>query len=328
MINERIDLWENGEYTYRAAYGFQPNIRTYIHEDAGNRPNLLVVPGGAYCMVCPPESEFIAKEFYNRGMNTFVLSYTTDITTAVPLNRQPLEDLSRAVRVIRKLMAERTGTQEKTYVAGFSAGGHLTGSLATHYMDVEETNEKYRDFTNRPDAVILGYPVISFTKYVEAFSMLTLVGPEPTPETVDYFSLEKAVTDQTVPCFVWHTAEDSLVPVQNSLMFAEALKEHGVKFELHIFSHGDHGLCLPNETFFSGKFGGEFVMEQLGMSVAAVKNGTAVDITEKRTEELKVQFAERPREPQEGAEAPKVDLKEFEDIRQWPDMACRFLSRL
>lgn len=325
MINKRINLWNEGEYTYRAAYGFQPNIRTYIHEDGADRANLLVVPGGAYCMVCPPEGEFIAKEFYNRGMNTFVLTYTTDITTAVPLNKQPLADLSRAVRTVRKTMHDLNGSSGKTFIAGFSAGGHLCASLATHYMDFDETAEEYRNFSNRPDGAILSYPVISFTEYVEKFSMLTLVGPNPSPETVEYFSLEKAVTDKTVPCFLWHTFEDGLVPPQNSIMFAEALKANNVPFELHIFSHGNHGLSLANEEFFKGNFGGDYVCEQLKLSVAAVKNGTAVDITERRTEELKAQFPDTPQDP---PAMPMPDPKEFEDVACWPDMAFRFMNRI
>lgn len=324
MINKRVDLWKDGEYTYRASYGFMPNIRTYIHEDGEKRPNLLVVPGGAYCMVCPPEGEFIAEEFYRRGMNTFVLTYTTDITTAVPLYKQPLMDLSRAMRVVRKTMFELNGSSEKTFVAGFSAGGHLSASLATHYMDFDETIDEYKDFSNRPDGVILGYPVISLTDYVENFSKLNLVGPNPTQEMVDYFSLEKAVTDKTVPCFIWHTAQDGLVPAQNSLLFAQALQEKNIKYELHIFSHGDHGMNLANEAFFNGDFGGEYVFEQLNLAVAAVKAGTAVDITEKRTEELKLQFSDDAEPPV----YPPKDPKDYEDISKWPDMACLFLSTL
>ena len=325
MITNRIDLWKDGEYTYRAAYGFKPNIRTYIHEDGKDRPNLLVIPGGAYCMVCPPEGEFIAKAFYEKGMNTFVLTYTTDITTAVPLMKQPLMDASRAIRVVRKTMFEMNGSNNKTFVAGFSAGGHLCASLATHYMDCPETSASYKDFSNRPDGAILGYPVISFGKYAESFTRLNIAGPNPSQETLDYFSLEKAVTADTVPCFIWHTAPDGLVPVQNSLMFAQALKENNIPFELHIFSHGDHGLSLANEPFFKGNFGGEYVLEQLNLSVAAVKNGTAVDITPQRTEELKKQF---PDEPQDPPSYPPKDPKDYEDVAQWPDMAMKFMENL
>lgn len=326
MIHNRIDIWDEGEYGYRASYGFVPNIRTYIHEDGKNRPNLLVIPGGAYCMVCAPEGEFIAKEFYERGMNTFVLTYTTDITTAVPLNKQPLMDASRAVRVVRKTMYELMGEKEKTFIAGFSAGGHLAASLAVHYMDLEDTSEKYKDFTNRPDGAVLSYPVISFERNVESFSKLTLVGPNPSEELNDYFSLEKQVTDKTVPCFIWHTCEDGLVPCQNSLMFAGALREKNVKHELHIFSHGDHGLSLANKAFFECEdFGGSYVTEQLTLAIEAVRKGKAVDITENRTRELMEQF---PIEPKEAPCMPKKDYREYEDVAMWPDMAYRFLTKL
>ena len=123
----REDIWQDGEYTYEAAYGFVPNLHFYLHEDDGSersettvaaysdsqcsdssaaapnqtetagaaRPFMLVVPGGGYCMVVPPEGEVVAKEFYDRGMNCAVLTYTTDITFAVPLRKQPLNDISR-----------------------------------------------------------------------------------------------------------------------------------------------------------------------------------------------------------------------------------------
>ena len=94
-------IWEPGEYNYAAAYGFEPNIHGFIHED-GVRDCMLVVPGGGYCMCVPPEAEIVAKSFYDRGMNAFVLTYTTDITMSVPLKKQPLNDISRAVRFIRK----------------------------------------------------------------------------------------------------------------------------------------------------------------------------------------------------------------------------------
>lgn len=324
MIHKRIDIWDEGEYSYRAAYGFVPNIRTYIHEDGENRPNLLVIPGGAYCMVCTPEGEFVAKEFYERGMNTFVLTYTTDITTAVPLLKQPLLDASRALRAVKKTMFEMNGSNEKTFIAGFSAGGHLAASLATHYMDIEETNEAYKDYSNKPDGAILSYPVISLEKHVEAFSKLNLVGPDPSREIDDYFSLEKAVTEETVPCFIWHTTEDGLVPCQNSLMFAEALSEKKVKYELHIFSHGDHGLNLATEAFFEcTDFGGHYCEEQLKLAIEAVRNNTAVDITEKRAKELMEQF---PVDQKEPPSFPKKDFRDYKDVAKWPDMACSFLS--
>lgn len=325
MINERIDLYDEGEYTYRAAYGFTPNIRTYVHEGGSNGINVLVVPGGAYCMVVPQEGEIVAKRFYEMGMNAFVLTYTTDITTAVPLMKQPLHDISRAVKVARKYIASKNGSDGKMFVCGFSAGGHLCGTLATHWFDVEDNDEKYKDFTNRPDGAILCYPVITLGEFTENFSKLNLVGPNPTEELTDYFSLEKAVTEKTVPCFLWHTVSDGLVPVENSYLFADALRKNKVPYAQHVFSHGDHGLSVADADFFAGKHGEPYTFEQLNNAVAAVKAGTAVDITERRTEELKIQFCD---EPGERPEYPPVNPDEFADVRTWLELARKWMESI
>lgn len=324
MLNERIDLYEEGEYTYKASYGFVPNLRTYLHDDKEQRDVVLVVPGGAYCMVVPTEGEIVAKEFFDMGMDAFVLTYTTDITTAVPPKKQPLQDISRGVRVARRFLKEKGCGNGKLFICGFSAGGHLCATMATHYFEVEEKNPKYQDFSNRPDGAILCYPVISFEKYVENFSKLTLVGPNPTQEEVDFFSLEKCVTEKTVPCFLWHTISDSLVPVENSYLFAEALREKKIPYAQHIFSHGDHGLSCASKDFFEGKFGEEYTFEQLNLAVAAVKNGTAIDITEQRTEELKKQFSD---EPQDAPQMPKMDVSEFEDVHTWLSLAYKWMKQ-
>ncbi len=277
MICDRINLYDDGEYTYRAAYGFTPNLRSYMHDDKEERISVLVVPGGAYCMVVPPEGEIVAKEFYNMGMDAFVLTYTTDITTAVPLKKRPLYDISRGVKAARRVL-DNLGKSQKLFVCGFSAGGHLCATLATHYFEVEDKSIKYADYSNRPDGAILCYPVISFEQYVEDFSRLTLLGPKPSRDEIEFFSLEKCVTDKTVPCFLWHTVTDGLVPVQNSYLFAQALLEKKIPFTQHIFSHGDHGLSCASKDFFEGIFGEEYTFEQLNNALAAVKAGTAADL--------------------------------------------------
>ena len=100
MKEFRRNIWKDEEYDYPAAYGFIPNIHAYLHDDDEKRDCMIVLPGGGYCMVVPPEGIIPAMEFYNRGMNVFVLTYTTDITFSIPLKRQPLKDAARAVRFI------------------------------------------------------------------------------------------------------------------------------------------------------------------------------------------------------------------------------------
>ena len=106
MRHDRINIWENGEYDYSAAFGFQPNLRTYLHEDGTARPCVLVIPGGGYRMVSPTEGEIVAKCFYNKGYQSFVGTYTTDYLGLEPLKSQPLNDISRMVRLIRNRAKE------------------------------------------------------------------------------------------------------------------------------------------------------------------------------------------------------------------------------
>ena len=103
MRKEKLTLWETEEYTYPMAMGFTPNIMTYIHdEDTQIRPVMIVVPGGGYCVVSPTEAEIVALDFYEKGYNAFVLTYTTNLLMQIPLGDQPMKDLSRAIRYVRK----------------------------------------------------------------------------------------------------------------------------------------------------------------------------------------------------------------------------------
>ena len=130
METKRYNIWEEGEYSYPMACGFVPNLMSYLHEDREEtRACVLVVPGGGYAVVSPTEGEIVAKRFYEKGYQTFVLTYTTNLLGNEPLRLQPLQDVSRAVRYLRK-HAEQFGIDAKKLVlCGFSAGAHLCGSL-------------------------------------------------------------------------------------------------------------------------------------------------------------------------------------------------------
>lgn len=328
MKQFRVNIWEQGEYTYPAAYGFLPNIRTYLHEDAQIRPAMLVVPGGGYCMVCPHEGEIIAKEFYERGMNAFVLTYTTDITMSVPLKRQPMEDLSRALRLIRKNSGEYGIDPERIAICGFSAGGHVCASVCTHFADIIEENPAYAPFSNRPDAAILSYPVITSGKYTHQPSMDALMGYDPSEEEKEYYCLEKQVSEQTPPCFLWQTAEDGLVPVENSYLFAESLKAHGVPFAHYVFPYGGHGLSLASEDFFLGKHGEPYTFEQLNLALEQIRKHTALNVSERRYAELTEQFFGEPAQDTPAEPAAPTDLNPYPDVRMWPELADLWLKKV
>jgi len=264
MIIETYNLWSKEEYTYPVLGQFIPNVVTYLHdEDEKIRPAMIVVPGGGYCMVSPTEGEIVAKEFYNKGYNAFVVTYTTNLLMTTPLKLQPLKDLSKAVVLVRKNVRQFRIDPDKVIICGFSAGGHLCGSLAVHY-DAKELvlSGEYEGISNRPDAVILSYPVITSGEYAHKDSFKALLGQDAALEELDYMSLEKHVTKDTPPAFLWHTATDGLVPVENSFLFAKACKEKSVPFELHVFGKGDHGLSLANKDWATGNYGGLYTMDQ------------------------------------------------------------------
>ena len=335
MKQFRENIWQENEYTFRAAYGFVPNIHAYLHEDEEIRDCLLVLPGGGYCMCVPHEGELVAKEFYERGMNVFVLTYSTDITFSIPLKKQPLNDISRAVRFIRKRAGEYNIEGKKLFICGFSAGAHVCGSLATHYDEVEDA--AYSGISNRPDGVILSYPVITTGDYTHGSSVEALLGKNPEEAELEYFSLEKNVKDNTPPCFIWQTQTDELVPVENSYLFAEALRKKKIPFAHYVFPEGFHGLSVPNEEFFNGFKGGEYTMEQVMKAVAAVKEGKGVNVPETRVQELKEQFADENKEESENKGDLENEfnpfagidpLKLFKDVRLWPDLAMEWMDKI
>jgi acetyl esterase/lipase len=264
MVNKTYHLWTNKEYTYPVMGQFIPNVVSYIHEeDDSKRPAMIVVPGGGYSMVSPTEGELVAKEFYRKGYNAFVVTYTTTLLKTSPLKLQPLMDLSKAVVFVRKRAEEFNIDPTKVVICGFSAGGHLCGSLAVHHDAKELVLEgEYEGINNRPDAVILSYPVITSGEFGHKDSFIALFGSDGTEVELEYMSLEKHVTRKTPPTFIWHTATDELVPVENSYLFANACKEQGVAYEHHIFGNGKHGLSLANEDWASGNYGGDYTMKQ------------------------------------------------------------------
>lgn len=336
MKSFRIDLWGEGEYTYKQAYGFMPNIMAFLHdEDDEKRACILVAPGGGYCMCAPHEGELVALEFYKRGLNAFVITYTTDITFSEPLKDQPSKDIARAVRLIRKNAEEYKVFPDKLLICGFSAAGHLCATLATHFSDIADDNAEYSAISCRPDAVILGYPVITSGEYTHGSSMDALLGRNASQEERDYYSLEKQVTKDTPPCFIWQTLKDSAVPVENSYLFAEALRKNGVEYAQYVFPFGDHGLSLASFEQFMGWRGGQYSMEQVNTVVENLKEDKLVGVSEQRKKELKDQFlGQNPFGPSdkddaEGHKKPEMPTgNPFADISMWPELAYIWMKRL
>lgn len=322
MKSEKITIWNQGEYTYSMAFGFVPNIVSYLHEeDERERPCMLVVPGGGYCVVSPTEGEIVAKEFYEDGYNAFVLTYTTNLLMAAPLKDQPMKDLSRAIRYIRKNAKVFHINSDQLVICGFSAGGHLCGSVCVHYQDVSEEKEEYKGISNRPDAAILSYPVITSGEKAHRDSFRALLGFDPTDEELTYMSLEKQVTPDTPPCFLWQTVTDEAVPVENSYLYAKACKENEVPYAHHVFSKGQHGLSLANEAWAAGEFGTPYTMEQIFNIIENVKNGT-LPIPEEEKELLLSQF---DYSGEDGKDKLPHNQKN-DEVRIWPLLAKEWLK--
>lgn len=326
MKNFSEKIWDKSEYNYAAAYGFIPEIHAYMHDDDQSRDCMLVIPGGGYCVCTPHEGELVAEEFYKRGMNAFVLTYTTDITMSVPLKDQPLQDISRAVRFIRKRANEYNISGKKLIVCGFSAGAHVAGTLAVHYEEISDVNTAYSNISNRPDGVILSYPVITAGELTHIYSIQTLLGKNPTQEELDYYSIEKQVKPSTPPCFIWQTEEDELVPVENSYLMAEALHKARIPYAHYVFPKGFHGLSVANDDFFNGWSGGMYVMDQVFKAVEAVKAGKGVNVSDERRAELEAQFPDN-QEPVMPEGLP-IDQSWREDAGLWPSLAEAWIKRL
>ena len=209
-------------------------------------PSILVLPGGAYRYTSAREAEPVALNYLSMGFNAFVLRYSV----APELYPNALVEASASIALMREKSDEWFVDPNKIAVIGFSAGGHLAASLATLWNEKEVVEKlKIEKNENKPNAVILSYPVItSDERYSHKGSFISLAGSEDEKELFEKLSLEKRVTPDTPPAFIWHTANDRGVPVMNSLLFAEALSNAGVPFELHVFPDGPHGLSNCNIT--------------------------------------------------------------------------------
>ncbi len=244
MINQTIDIWGEIPYNDSGRDGFRPVMDTYVLAGNKERGAVLICPGGGYCMTSEREAEPIAMQFNAAGFHAFVIYYSV----APCKHPQPLLDVSRAMCVIRENAGNWNINPDKIAVCGFSAGGHLTASLGVHWTKpyIQEAPGILKG-KNRPDAIILSYPVISSGRFAHQGSFISLLGDPPPKELLDEMSLELQVNENTPPAFLWHTFDDSGVPVENSLLFAQALRRSNIPFEMHIYPEGPHGLSLATE---------------------------------------------------------------------------------
>lgn len=211
---------------------------------AANGASMLVLPGGGYGHLAPHEGEGYARWLSDLGVVAYVLQYRLGTDGY----RHPimLQDAARALRTLRAAARREGRDPARIGVIGSSAGGHLAATLLTHFdAGSPDSADPVERESSRPDLGILCYPVITLGEFSHAGSRRNLLGENPPDDLVRHLSNELQVTPQTPPCFLWHTAEDASVPVENSLLFASALRRAGVPFALHIYETGIHGLGLP-----------------------------------------------------------------------------------
>ena len=204
---------------------------------------IVVLPGGGYAGHAPHEAEPVARWLNEIGVTAMVLYYRVS-----PSHRHPamMKDAARGVRLLRANAREWGVDAGRIGALGFSAGGHLASTILTHFDEGEPgSSDPVARFRSRPDFGVLVYPVITMVgRYSHAGCRENLLGEAPPPGLVSLLSNERQVTTRTPRVFMVHGSDDAGVPVENSLMFASALRQAGVPFELHVFQNGAHGFGL------------------------------------------------------------------------------------
>jgi acetyl esterase/lipase len=239
-------LWPNGAPGAQGNEDIdQPSLAPYIvPAGRGTGTAVVVCPGGGYRgLAMDHEGDQVAKWLNSLGVSAFVLKYRLG-----PKYHHPVElgDAQRAIRTVRAKAAEYRVAPDRVGIMGFSAGGHLASTAGTHFDAGDASAADPIDRAgSRPDFLVLGYPVISFTTpYTHKGSLQNLLGDNPDPKLVESLSNELQVTAQTPPTFLFHTTADTTVPVENSVLFYLALRKAGVPAEMHIYERGPHGLGL------------------------------------------------------------------------------------
>lgn len=227
----------------------RPTLTIYLTpKEKATGAAVIVCPGGSYrILAAGHEGHDVAKRFNKMGVTAFVLKYRIpDDQTMVNKEIGALQDAQRAIQLVRENAEEWKIDKNKVGILGFSAGGHLASTAGTHYQQSYIPNSQ--KISLRPDFMILVYPVIDLSDTLtHSGSREQLLGKNPSPAKIMQYSNNTRVTRQTPPTFLVH-AKDDHVKVENSLLFAEALKKNNVPYKIHLYEKGGHGYGMNNPT--------------------------------------------------------------------------------
>ncbi len=240
-----VPLWPGGAPGARGSQPEDiPTISVYQPPvDQTTGAAVVICPGGGYGHLADHEGHTVAVWLNKLGITAAVLKYRLG-----PRYQHPamLEDAQRAIRTLRAQAVKWNIDPQRIGIMGFSAGGHLASTAGTHFNDGNPAAEDSIDrASSRPNLLILGYPVVTMTAaFTHDGSRRNLLGETAPIELVDLLSNERQVTARTPPTFLFHTEDDGAVPLENTLMFAAALRRAKVPYELHVYQHGRHGVGL------------------------------------------------------------------------------------
>jgi acetyl esterase/lipase len=213
-------------------------------KESANGTAVVVCPGGGYgAHAVDHEGTQVARWLNSFGVSAYVLKYRLGPRYRHPA---PMQDVQRAIQIVRASARVNGIAPNRIGVMGFSAGGHLASTAATHFLDADaNATDPVAMVSSRPDFAVLAYPVITMTEsFGHAGSKRNLLGDKPDAELSKLMSNELQVSPQTPPTFIFHTAEDTGVPVENAIAFFAACRKHKVPVEMHVYQFGPHGVGL------------------------------------------------------------------------------------
>jgi acetyl esterase/lipase len=233
-----------------------PTLEIYLPEkEKANGAAVVICPGGSYTVIVyQGEGVSTAKQFAKNGIAAFVLKYRLP-NDSFEINKSiaPLQDAQQAIKIVRENASEWNIDTNKVGIIGFSAGGHLASTEATHFKKALIENKNNTNL--RPDFQVLVYPVISMQDSLTHLDSRTkLLGKNPSKEIIDEFSNELQVDENSPPAYIAQAADDKVVDVDNSIAYFETLRHHKVPVEMHIYQKGGHGFIFRQQDWIEPLF--------------------------------------------------------------------------